>query len=583
MKFFSVRSPFPLLAKELIEQAARKRTYIIRVAYAVVLFAVFGFYLNSRTYSYGGGFSPNMLGMGMQLFEFLVEIQLFGIYLLLPGTMCSVLTYEKERDSLALLLLTDLRPWEILLQKYLGGLILMFTFLLLSLPLLALCYALGGITTNYLANGIVILFLACLQVGAIAIACSAYFRSTTTAFIIAYIVTGVSYFVIPLSGIFNQVKSRPFGYMLACSIPILIVTGVFLALARVFLVRRAFARARNVTLQMFKSLDRFWNRCNRLTGGIVLIKDKSGLPEDGPVAWRETTKRSLGKINYLFRICVVLELPALFIGLNAVLEGRWGGPRDVGLTVMVYFLWAIAVLGVSIKSANAVLSERTRQTLDVLLATPMSGRDIMKQKMGVLWRIMVVLLVPFLTLFLLEGAAKSGRFRSGPGDLGQWGYFATSVALVLVYLPMFSWVSCWIGMKSRRRTRAVITVLAVIVIWNLLPFVVAIVLQEVFGVHQADAPGSFLAVSSPFVTIMCTELNLFREAFRGMPWAVPVMVSLLWHGAILFCFRSLCLAKADAYLGRVRPVSERKQRMTDAAARKVIERFIRKEKGAATP
>ena len=40
-----------------------------------------------------------------------------------------------------LLLLTELRPWQIVLQKYAGGLVPMLTFLMLGMPLAAIAYA----------------------------------------------------------------------------------------------------------------------------------------------------------------------------------------------------------------------------------------------------------------------------------------------------------------------------------------------------------------------------------------------------------------------------------------------------------
>ena len=41
--------------------------------------------------------------------------------------MASAISQEKERDTLGLLFLTDLTPWELTLQKYIGRLIPMLT------------------------------------------------------------------------------------------------------------------------------------------------------------------------------------------------------------------------------------------------------------------------------------------------------------------------------------------------------------------------------------------------------------------------------------------------------------------------
>src|SRR5262245_15152071 len=106
----------PLLEKELIEQAARKRTYIVRIVYASLLFLVafLIFYEELRA----GATSPlAVLGRGKEMFNYLVSLQFAGVYLFMPAITCGVITQEKERDSLQLLLITRLGPWTILFEK----------------------------------------------------------------------------------------------------------------------------------------------------------------------------------------------------------------------------------------------------------------------------------------------------------------------------------------------------------------------------------------------------------------------------------------------------------------------------------
>src|SRR5258708_512368 len=149
----------PLLAKELIEQAARKRTYVVRVLYAALLFiaAYLFFYDTLRI----GKASPlAVLGRGQNMFSALVALQFAGVYFFMPALTCAVLTHEKETASLQLLFLTRLGPWTILFEKLVSRLIPMFGFLLLSLPLLAFAYSLGGISPAFLASGVGVLQLA---------------------------------------------------------------------------------------------------------------------------------------------------------------------------------------------------------------------------------------------------------------------------------------------------------------------------------------------------------------------------------------------------------------------------------------
>lgn len=576
MKWKRMRSSFPLLLKELTEQAVHKRTYIIRVLYASALFLFFCIIFRDELSSSAG--SPlQILGSGEEMFEFLVYIQFAGIFIFLPATMSSVLTYEKERDSLALLFLTDLRPWEIIFQKYVGRLIPMFSFLLLSLPLLAISYAFGGISTNYLCSGVLLLFLTCLQVGAFAIMFSSYFRTTSEAFVASYLGGGVFYLVLSLFDvvahafrmrgwylgdavqfaflppvIFSETEGDSFGVVLVRSIPIVLSIGVFLVLARVFLIRRAFVLPRRLVLRVFGRLDRFYNRVNKFVGGIVLWKGEKPLPEDEPIAWREINKRALGKLDYLVRFLVLIEVPVFFTAV-AVLLGRssWRGQAEA-LSVIVFVLWFIAVLPMTVKNANAIVSERTRQTLDVLLVTPLSGKEIVLQKTRALKRFTLIMLVPFLTVFLLEAWCERGGQLSGryPAESSYFAYMIPSILSVLIYIPMFSWVSFWVGLKARTRSRAIIGALCVIVVWNVVPPMALALLSQFTRVNVSGLAWSHLLLLSPATMIAHTEFTAIDGLVIG-PWGA-IIGNFLWHGFILFYFRRLCLENADRYLGRLR-------------------------------
>ena len=175
------------MAKELIEQSARRRTYIIRVVYAA---ALYGFTLWTF-WNQLGSWSSNsfaMIGKGRELFEALAYLQFAGLYLFLPAMTCGVLTSEKERDTLALLLLTKLGPWTIVFEKLFGRLVPMASFVLLSTPLLAVAYSLGGVEAFEIGQLAWALSVTALQIGSLSLACSAWCRTTSSAFLSSYLV-----------------------------------------------------------------------------------------------------------------------------------------------------------------------------------------------------------------------------------------------------------------------------------------------------------------------------------------------------------------------------------------------------------
>ena len=307
MSVFPTQFGLPLLTKELIEQSARKRTYILRVIYAIALYGatLWAFYQQLGSLN-GSGLS--ILGQGRQLFVSLAWFEFAGIYVFLPAMTCSVLTAEKERDTLGLLLLTKLGPWTIVFEKLFSRLDPMASFVLLSLPLLAVAYSLGGIEFGDIAQLMWVLAITALQVGTFAVLCSAWFRTTAAAFLATYLLGSVTIVVSALvyqlllrpgfefwfqfllsapahqwlfssnhprpiimafgpsilnGGEFSMNRTQTFLDCVVMTIPLFGTSVLYLTLARIVLWRRAFVEPKNVLLKLFKSLDGFFHRANR--------------------------------------------------------------------------------------------------------------------------------------------------------------------------------------------------------------------------------------------------------------------------------------------------------------------------------
>ncbi len=559
---------FPLLSKELIEQAARKRTYLVRVIYAVMLFGGFLIFFQDRL-APSVATVTSVFGSGEGMFRALVAMQFAGIFLFLPPMMAGAFTNEKERGTLVLLMLTDLKPWTMVLEKFWGNVMPMLTFLLLAMPLMAIAYAFGGVSPEYLWSGVVTLFLACLQVGAISLMFSAYCSSTVKALLCTYLGGGLFYLIFQI--LFAPIVFvgwrggaslwGTFGYggfHLAFTFAILRMT-------RRFLVSRAFVEPRNITLQVFKRLDKTMHSINQMVGGMVVAKERESLPDNDPIAWRETRKRALGKAVYLFRILVLLELPiALVIAMIFANSADWMTGMEV-MTGTLAFLWVIAILALCITSASAFSGERAEQTLDVLLTTPMTGRDIVRQKMTGIRRLGLTLLVPFMTLILCKAWWIGGRewgwtslYWSGPlgksgGELGAFSvagvlYAVLATIGVLVMLGLFSWLCLWIGLKAKNRFRAIMTSLIVIVVWSAVPLAVSTILYREFFIGD-DEVRTLIASFSPVFIIGRVEVVEF-DRIAGMPSLVGAVVNFIAYASLLVYFRWKCLGGADTYLGR---------------------------------
>ncbi len=533
---------FPLLVKELKEMAARPRTYLIRFGYALVLFGV------AYVLFYGGTGSNIAIAAGPQstLFEQLVRFQLWGICLFLPAVTAGAITIEKEREALGLLLLTAMSPFSIVLQKFLSRLIPMLSFVLLSFPLMAVAYSYGGVTARHFWMGLEYLVVVCALVAAVSIICSVYFRSTTEALIASYIALAFG------SLVFGSLLSVPawiantealhvtqITRIVVASTSILLTLTVvilgMLAVSGSFLVKRAFLPPRNMLLELFKSLDKFYNDLNAVTGGVVLVNDNNVPPGDRPIAWRETRKKSLGTFRYLFRVLVALELP---IVLEII-----GDPdkKHAPLQYFLYALWCIAVPLIVVHAAGLFSSERSNQTLNVLLAAPITGREIILQKASGVRRHMAVLFVPFVTIYLFETWWEGHNWYEYP---------LFSLLTMIGTLPLAAWMAVWVGLKLRTQSRAILAALGLAVGWVLFPVAARLILTGVLHV-QIPIAAQYLWCISPVDIIVAIETMKPEERMIPEPaWPCYVMYFLATAGLTLL-FRSRCLSQPDRLLGRM--------------------------------
>jgi ABC-type transport system involved in multi-copper enzyme maturation permease subunit len=585
MRFDAIQNGLPLLGRELVEQAMRRQTYIIRVVYAGLLFLIaYCLFYDLLRGASAGVFA--VLGRGRPMFHTLLGLQFAGIYIFMPALGAGAIAVEKERSTFALLLLTKLGPWTIVFEKLLSRIVPMLTILLLGLPLLGFTYTLGGFgATEFLAAALG-LGLALLQTASLALFCSAYCRTTTGALISAYVLQvlllfGPAMFVTTnfagvqdflwsaqlhdLAWIFygpamtSLWPSNAFGVtgMLGLTrgtqfVPVAlgVTTALLLVATRLVLVRRAFASPRRRLQRLFRRLDGVfvrWNE-NRYTHGITLIADAEPLPGTCPIAWVETTRTALGSMRYLVRVLLVVEallaMLVLFVA-NSI-------DRSAGLVSMfVLVAWVGAVGLVAVKGASLIAGERSRQTLDVLLAAPLSTRELLDQKMAGLRRLMLVIAVPLLSLFLFQA-----WWRCGPQTGNPWTdreylrpaiYLTTAVLCLVIYLHVAAWLSIIIGLRSRSQTRAVLISLGAILALCMGPLLPVFVITVLFRFREQE-PTSFLFLLSPMALAMVNEINSWYPAFEHR-WLVVALNS-IYYSAWWIGLRAWCLRRASHWLGR---------------------------------
>ncbi|MCA9095422.1 MAG: hypothetical protein KDA68_18210, partial [Planctomycetaceae bacterium] len=97
---------FPLLFKELIERASRRRTYILRAVMAGMIYAWVCLANLKLLFVNDPAVPLEKLGHGKLVLDSMVLAETVGLYLFLPALCCGVIAAEKENNSLPLLFVT---------------------------------------------------------------------------------------------------------------------------------------------------------------------------------------------------------------------------------------------------------------------------------------------------------------------------------------------------------------------------------------------------------------------------------------------------------------------------------------------
>ena len=127
-------------------------------------------------------------GVARALFDIFFLGQFFLVALMAPTFASGSITGEKERKTYELLLASPLRPSTILVGKLMSSLSYLVILIISSLPLMILCYLLGGLLLSEITRSYLVLILAAGTFGLVSVACSSYFRRTSSALVVSYLV-----------------------------------------------------------------------------------------------------------------------------------------------------------------------------------------------------------------------------------------------------------------------------------------------------------------------------------------------------------------------------------------------------------
>ena len=563
----------PLLWRELSQLAARKRTYVFRILYGAIVLSV-AWIVFREIIDLGENPGFEVMGRGAELFKAIIVCQYSVVYVFLPAYCAGLISGEKERDTLQVMFTTKLSPWSIIIEKMLSRLIPFALLIVISVPILAVAYNYGGISAGMIWQSSLLLMLATFQIAAIAVLCSTYFQRTVSSFVATYVVSGLFLYVLPIAypqliestataleapsvrnvpaGVWCApwvhqkavlVQPMPLAYIGVMSAAILGSALVALCMARLWLIPRAVKKPRSLLRFAFSGID-----TSIETMG-VRLKDSKG-PDRDPIAWRETTRGVIGNTRYQL---YVLGFATVAIGWLAWLAHQEDMRSTLATIQTVAFI--VGTLIMVAKGTSLFSGERSGQTLDVLLTTPVTNRDLMLQKYRGLRNLIAVLLVIYLQLTCLYAwhmevhdqpprrLPINGVFAVEELSFDPYLFVACQIGVLIIYPQMIAWLSVILGLTFRRSLVALTMTLISLIAWCVLP-VVGLLLYDAFVESPDNA--SLILVSCP---VFVPTLNLANSWGTRPGWTLAITNAVVYSVAWFF-LRSHALTLVERKLHR---------------------------------
>ncbi|WP_413380678.1 ABC transporter permease [Alkalihalobacillus sp. 1P02AB] len=182
----------PVLNKEIKLRFRSIKSYIGLAAYlgilALLSLGFIGIQLSNDMY---GTFRPYESQL---MFTFLSMFQLALIIFITPGLTAGVISSERERQTLPILLTTDQTSASIILSKLFSSIAFLLVIVCSSLPLYMIVFLYGGISPNKVVLSFLMYIFTMFVIGAIGILASTLLRKTiisiVTAYSLAFFLTG---------------------------------------------------------------------------------------------------------------------------------------------------------------------------------------------------------------------------------------------------------------------------------------------------------------------------------------------------------------------------------------------------------
>ncbi|APZ94469.1 ABC transporter permease [Fuerstiella marisgermanici] len=423
----------PIFAREALTAPRRLRHYLLRSGYVAFLLVLM-YTIRQATIGFQDTkFSGDIATYGNFVFGVLALLQLtLGMFFATLFTAANI-AQEKDRRTLILLLMTDMRSRELAYGKLLASWLIVGVLVAASVPVFCALRLLGGVTWSQVFWAEAIIVSTTLAAGAWG--CFVAFWREKTFQTLAISVIGVVLFVAVAEGLVVLLGAEsaigawaayasPYRALFAVLNPLSATTNGIARVSAVESVCVLLALAAGLSLYTVARL-RVWNPSQSLrqsameqpaldqsatvaegtTAAAASTPSVEAVPQrkthravwDNPVTWKEIVTRGYGRKVVVIKLAYVLLAGLIGYGILSSSVDRDALVLGMVSPGAAAFL-AIGVISLLLINAQAVTSistERDSNTLDILLATDISAKEFMTGKiLGALWNAREMIIVP---------------------------------------------------------------------------------------------------------------------------------------------------------------------------------------------
>lgn len=453
----------PIFMRELVTVPRRANHYASRAA----LLGLIGV-LGATAWQATVGFTREAtLGeaarFGLLLFQIVVYVQLLLLIFFAALSAASAVSQEKDRRTFVLLLITDMRDYEIVLGKLLGALLPIAVLLLVSVPALSLLLLMGGIDPSQVVQATAVMLTTAFAAGSLgglvalwrertfqALALSVLFIALYLSLTQAVGAVGpmlpgavdwglVQSWIDPFLAMRSVLDPPPggwtglppaYGFALVMLGWCVVLNGIGIARLRRWnpsgepvMQREGPTEDPEANLSP-EELKAFRSKAHAAPGAVRQVWEN-------PVLWREVRTLAYGRRPLLVKLAFGVVLALILYFAVETLYQPGGRPAFAA----AYGLVPVAVLSLLLVAAQAVTSvtsERDTNALDVLLVTDISPHEFVFGKLlGAVYNTKEYLIPP-LALAVYYGI--EGLYAKSPPGAGGWDRFADNFGPMLTVL-----------------------------------------------------------------------------------------------------------------------------------------------------